>query len=233
MLAAIEERPLPQEEFRSQLVAAIDSMRAEDSRLYRLLKTGRCPPKVLRAYAEATVVSAELFCASLAEMVEKAPDPASRMVLLENLLEEEGLSIVPSSGLRSRPETSHPSLARRFARAVGASEHPVAAVHAANAGRDMLASGDWVGAIAHLLLGQELHFADAAPAMAEALEAAGVARHDVAFFWVHKTADREHGEQALDIVLRTATTRAEQERCISEARAGAEAWMDAHGGRVS
>lgn len=85
-------------------------------------------------------------------------------------------------------------------------------------------------AVAHLLLGQEMRFADAAPAMAEALEAAGVPRHDVAFFWVHKAADREHGEQALQIVLRTATTRQQQDRCLAETRAGAMAWMDAQGG---
>lgn len=233
MLATIERDPLTREQFRARLVAEIDCMQAEESRLYRLLKTGRFPASVIRTYAEATVVSADLFCATLAEMVEKAPDPLSRLVLLENMLEEEGISLVPTSGLRHRPETSHPALARRFARAVGAAENAREAVHATSVGRQMLARGEWLEAVAHLLIGQELHFADAAPAMAEALEAAGVARHDVAFFWVHKTADREHGEQALDIVLRHATSRDQQDRCIAEARAGAEAWMQAHGGRAN
>jgi pyrroloquinoline quinone (PQQ) biosynthesis protein C len=49
---------------------------------------------------------------------------------------------------------------------------------------------------------------------------------------VHETADREHGELALELVLRHARTREQQERCIAEARAGAQAWMDAHGGRA-
>lgn len=232
MLAAIEHPPLTHGELRDRLIEAVDSMKAEDCRLYRLLMAGRCPPGVIRTYAEATVVGADLFCATLAEMVGKAPDPLSRLVLLENMLEEEGISLVPSTGLRHRPETSHPALARRFARAVGANENPRESVHSISAGRQMLARGDWLEAVAFLLIGQELHFADAAPAIAEALEAAGVARHDVAFFWVHKTADREHGEQALDIVLRHATSRHQQDRCIAQARAGAEAWMQAHGGRV-
>jgi pyrroloquinoline quinone (PQQ) biosynthesis protein C len=226
----IDPQPLTEAEFRDRLLAESAIMRAEDTRLYHLLKSGRCPPRLIRAYAAATVVSADLFCASLAEMVAKAPDAQSRLNLLENLLEEEGLSLAPESGLRNRPETAHPALARRFARAVGAEENPREARHASTAARALLARGEWVEAVAHLLLGQELRFADAAPAMAEALEAAGVARHDVAFFWVHKTADREHGEQALQIVLKAAKTRQQQDRCLAEARAGAMAWMDAHGG---
>ena len=230
MLDTIEAQPLTQAEFRDRLLAASAIIRAEDTRLYKLLKSGNCPPRLIRAYAAATVVSADLFCASLAEMVANAPDPQSRLTLLENLLEEEGLTLSVDSGLRSRPETAHPALARRFARAVGAEENPARARYAATAARALLAKDCWVEAVAHLLLGQELRFADAAPAMAEALEAAGVPRHDVAFFWVHKTADREHGEQALQIVLRTATTRQQQDRCLAETRAGAMAWMDAHGG---
>ncbi|GAA0278368.1 hypothetical protein GCM10009127_19170 [Alteraurantiacibacter aestuarii] len=232
MLATTEQRPLEREEFRQAMVDAINAMRAEDSRFYRLLKSGRCPKAIIRQYAEATVHSAERFCAFVSQLAQQAPDPVSRLNLIENLLEEEGVSLV-TSGLLHRPETAHPALARRFARAVGANENPQVARHAVAEGWKMLENGEWVEAVAHLLVGQELHFADAAPAIAEALEAAGIARHDVAFFWVHKTADREHGEQALDIVLRHATTRDQQERCIAEARRGAEAWMEAHGGRVN
>ena len=193
---------------------------------------GRCPPAVLRRYAESTVASADLFNGVLADMIAAAPDPEARVLLLENLLEEEGVSLVAGRGLLHRPETSHPALARRFARAVGGSEHPANADPATYGGRRLLEEGRWLDAVAYLLLGQELHFADAAPALAQALEAAGLARHDVAFFWVHKTADREHGEQALAIVLRHAVTRAQQESCLAQARAGAEAWMQAHGGRA-
>jgi pyrroloquinoline quinone (PQQ) biosynthesis protein C len=229
MLDTIEDQPLALDEFRNRLLAASAAMRAEDTRLYQLLKSGRCPPRLIRAYSEATVLSAEGFCATLSSMVSRAPDPQSRLALLENLLEEEGVTLAPD-GLRHRPETSHPALARRFARAAGGSEQPLAGRDTTAGVRPLLDRGEWVEAVAYLLIGQELRFADAAPAMAEALEAAGIARHDVAFFWVHKTADLAHGDQALEIVLRSATGRWQQERCIAEASAGARAWMDAHGG---
>jgi pyrroloquinoline quinone (PQQ) biosynthesis protein C len=200
--------------------------------MHRLLMAGRCPPAMIRRYALATVRSADLFCATVAEMAEKAPDAEARLHLLENLLEEEGMFLQASKGIVHRPEASHPALARRFAAAVGAEGAGLDARHATGAGRAMLARGEWVEAVAHLLLGQELLFADAAPAMARALEASGLDTRDVAFFWVHETADREHGEQALEMVLRHAHGRAQQERCVAEARAGALEWLEAHGGRA-
>jgi pyrroloquinoline quinone (PQQ) biosynthesis protein C len=194
--------------------------------------TGRCPPAVLRRYALATVHSAELFCATAAEMADKAPDDRARLIMLENLMEEEGIHLNPARGLVQRPETSHPALARRFAAAVGAEGDPEQAVHATSDGRAMLARGEWVEAVAHLLVGQELHFADAAPVLGRALERNGLTARDVAFFHVHETADRKHGEQALDLVVAHARGRAQQERCIAEARRGALAWLAAHGGRA-
>ena len=225
-----EAEALPREQFRAALLGAIEGLRAEDTRLHRLLMARRCPPALIRRYALATVRSADLFCATLAEMADKAPDAEARLVLLENLLEEEGMFLQPSQGMVHRPEASHPALARRFAAAVGADGDGLEARYATGPGRAMLARGQWVEAVAHLLIGQELLFAEAAPAMARALEASGLATRDLAFFWVHETADREHGEQALELVLRHAHGRAQQERCIAEARAGAREWLEAHGG---
>jgi pyrroloquinoline quinone (PQQ) biosynthesis protein C len=230
MLAAIEPQALSREEFRAALLEAIAGFRAEDTRMHRLLMAGRCPPAIMRRYALTTVRSADLFCATIAEMIDKAPDGEARLALIENLLEEEGMFLQPSKGIVHRPEASHPALARRFAAAVGADGDGLDARHATGTGREMLARGEWVEAVAHLLVGQELLFADAAPAMARALEASGLATRDVAFFWVHETADRDHGEQALDMVLRHAHGRAQQERCVAEARAGAVTWLEAHGG---
>lgn len=230
MLATIEADALSRAEFRAALLGAIEGLRVEDTRLHRLLMARRCPREMIQRYALATVRSADLFCATLAEMAAKAPDAEARLVLLENLLEEEGLFLQPSQGMVHRPEASHSALARRFAAAVGAEGDGLEARHAAGPGRAMLAKGEWVEAAAHLLIGQELLFAETAPAMARALEASGLETRDVAFFWVHETADREHGEQALELALRHAHGRAQQQRCIAEARAGAHEWLEAHGG---
>ena len=235
MPANTEAPPLTRAAFRAGLLEQVAQVRAEDTRLWRLLDAGRAPRKVLQAYALATVRSAELFCATLAEMASKAPGPAARLHLLENLMEEEGLFLQPSRGLVSRPETSHPALARRFAAAVGLDPASLAlesANHATGPGRAMLAEGRWAEAVSHLLIGQEYNFCHTAPRLAEALMKNGLSAHDVAFFIVHETADREHGEQAIAMVLDHADTRRLQDACIAEARAGAEAWLAAHGGRA-
>ena len=232
MLATTEAEALSRAEFRAALLDAVSGWRAEDTRMHRLLMARRCPPALMRRYALATLRSADLFIATLAEMADKAPDAEARLVLLENLLEEEGMFLQPSTGMVHRPEASHPALARRFAAAVGAEGDGRDARHAVSDGRAMLARGEWVEAVAHLLIGQELLFADAAPAMARAFEASGVDTRDLAFFWVHETADREHGEQALELVMRHAHGREQQDRCIAEARAGSTAWLEAHGGRA-
>lgn len=235
MLVHTENQPLSRARFRAALLEQVAHVRAEDTRLWQLLDAGRAPRKVLQAYAMATVRSADLFCATLAEMAAKAPSPAARLHLLENLMEEEGLFFQPSRGLVSRPETSHPALARRFAAAVGpnpAALAPDGSRHAFATGRALLAEGRWAEAVAHLLVGQEYNFCHTAPRLAEALMKNGLSAHDVAFFIVHEAADRDHGEQAIAMLLDHATTPALQDACIAEARAGAEAWLAAHGGRA-
>ncbi len=232
MPVTTEPAPLEPDCFRTALLAAIAGVRAEDTRLHQLLISGRCPPSLLRRYALATVQSADLFCASLAALADRAPDAHSRLALLENLLEEEGIFLQPARGLVSRPEASHPALARRFAAACGADGDPELAGNALAEGYAGLGSRAWVESVAYLLVGQELNFADTAPRLAEALRKCGLSARDVAFFSVHETADRQHGEQALNLVIRHASGRAQQDRCIAEARAGATAWIGAHGGLV-
>jgi len=221
--------PLPEAEFRAALLDAISVVRVEDSRFYRLLVAGRCPPALVRRYAARSVRSAEAFCAALAGMIRQAPDAESRLALIENLMEEEGV-FLQAGGLTSRPEMAHPALAQRFATSVGAeageddAEAIISPTHA------LLADGDWLGAVAHLLIGQELRFAENAPRIGDAFVARGAAARDVAFFQVHASADARHGEDALAMVVRHARTRGQQDHCIAEAHRGARVWIEAHGG---
>jgi pyrroloquinoline quinone (PQQ) biosynthesis protein C len=233
MPVTTEAKPMTASEFRSELLEAIVHARAEETRFYRLLISGRCPLPTLQAYAHATVGSADLFCETVGELLAKAPDDRAKLLLLENLMEEEGIFLRPSGGLVSRPETAHPALARRFAAALGVTEFPGGYRHATSAGRALLACGNWVEAVAHLLIGQELLFAETAPVIARGLVHCGLSQSDVAFFLVHEKVDRRHGEEALSMVIEHARSRAQQERCISEARAGANAWLEAHGGLVA
>jgi pyrroloquinoline quinone (PQQ) biosynthesis protein C len=231
MLSTIE-RPLTRDAFEAGLVSAIAGYPADSTRFYRLVASGRCPRSVLLRYARSTYVSASLFCASIAEMVDKAPDGAARLVLLENLLEEEGIFLQPSRGLVIRPEKRHPALAARFLRACGGSEEDAEAggLTATGPGRAMLAEGRWLEAVSFLLVGQELKFATGAGQIFELLRGQGLAARDLAFFAVHVEADSAHGRQALDLVLDRARTAGEQRACIAAAGAGARHWFEMHGG---
>ena len=229
MNSAIE--PLTRAEFERRLIAAIGAWPYEATRFYRLLAGGRCPANVLRRYARSTYHSAKLFCASIAELIEKAPDAAARLILLENLLEEQGAVIRRDRGLVVRRDQSHPALALRFVEACDAGgDEGAAPLHATGEGRAMLAEGRWIEAVAFLLVGQELKFAETSGAIFRALRHNGFAERDLAFFAVHESADAAHGRQALDLVLDRAVTRDQQEAAIAAAGAGARAWFDAHGG---
>lgn len=230
MLARTDPAPLPRAAFRAGLLEAVAKVRVENTRFYRLLAERRCPPRLLRRYAQLTVRAADQFCATLVDFVDKAPTRPARLMLLENLLGEEGIFLSASRGVVVRPEIRHPALARRFARACAAEEDPGAIVPATGGARALLAEGRWVEAIAHLLVGMEYPYGDAAPKLASAFQANGFSARDVAFFTVHGTADYVHGEQAVEIVLDHAPTRALQDSCIAEAHAGADAWIAAHGG---
>ena len=236
MLSAID-APLTRDAFEAALLEAVDLYPFEETRFFRLLATGRCPPALLLRFARSTYVSAKTFCASLAELIEKAPDKAAQLILLENLLGEEGIFLSPRRGLVSRPETRHPALALRFVRACGGpeadqDEDALAGdgLHTTGPGRAMLAEGRWLEAVAFILVGQELKFSAMAVLLFDALRRYGLSARDLAFFAAHIEADRAHGRQALDMVIDRALTAEEQRRCLKAANDGARHWFEMHDG---
>ena len=228
------EPTLERAEFERALLAAVDGFPCEQTRFYRLVDTGRCPAPVMLRYARSTYLSATLFCASIAEMIDKAPDGAARLILLENLMQEEGIHLRPDRGLVVRPDTRHPALALRFLRACGGDETSEDAafgdaLHATGPGRTLLREGRWLEAVSFLLIGQELLFGSASGRLFDVLRRHGFADRDLAFFAVHVEADMEHGRQALDLVLDRALEGGLQRACIAAAAAGARSWFEMHG----
>lgn len=220
--------------FERALLAGLDGWPCERTRFYRLVESGRCPARVMLRYARSTYLSATLFCASLAELIDKAPDAEARLVLLENLMQEEGIHLRPDRGLVVRPESCHPALALRFLKACGGGEATDEAafgdaVHATGPGRALLSAGRWLEAVSFLLIGQELKFSTVSRQLFDLLCCNGFADRDLAFFAVHVEADMEHGRQALDLVLDRADSLPMQRACIEAAAAGARHWFEMHG----
>jgi len=234
MPAAIE-AALSRAAFERALLDAVDAWPCEETRFYQLAMRGRCPGPMLVRYARSTYLSAKLFSSSLAQMIELAPDSEARLILLENLMSEEGIHLSPDRGLVVRSEQRHVALALRFLRAVaGDGADPESnALHATGQGRAMLAEGRWLEAVANLLVGQELKFGTASVLLLNALRQCGLQERDLAFFAVHADLDCEHGREALDLVIDRARTRVDQERCIRAAHDGARQWFEMHGGRTA
>jgi pyrroloquinoline quinone (PQQ) biosynthesis protein C len=234
-MPSIIEAPLGRGAFEAALLGAVDRYPFEETRFCRLLASGRCPDAVLLRYARATHVGAKLFCATLADLADKAPDAAARHVLIENLMEEEGIFLRPEVGLVVRPERRHPALALRFLEACGGdgAEEDGDRLHAIGPGREMLAQERWLEAVSFLLIGQELKFSHASACLFDLLRRRGMSARDLAFFAVHVEADCAHGRQALDLVLDRARTAGEQRRCVAAAGDGARHWFEMHGNGAS
>jgi pyrroloquinoline quinone (PQQ) biosynthesis protein C len=221
--------------FKAALLSATEDFRFEETRFCRILAAGRCPRALLRRFAVAAHRGAQLFCTHLAGLVEQAPDPQARLILLENLMEEEGVSLSAASGLVTRPGRRHVALAARFLEACDGA--PSLALddksHALSPGLRLLAEKRWLEAASFVLVGQELKFSQVSARLLALLGEAGFSARDLAFFAVHVGADRRHGEEALALIADRAVTADDQARCLAAARLGASHWFDAHGGSVA
>jgi pyrroloquinoline quinone (PQQ) biosynthesis protein C len=225
-------RALSRTAFADALVGAGDEYSLFDTRLFSFFARESCPRSVLLTYARSIHELAPRFCATLSLLIEAAPDAEARLVLLHNLMEEEGIHLSPDKGLIVRPDRRHPALALRLVLACGGSAEDAPARDADTLGpaRGMLAEGRWTEAVAFLLVGQELKFGRASDWLFEQYRRHGIAERDLAFFAVHGVADCRHGQEAIDLLLDRVHDRDEQERCIAAARAGAKHWFEKMGG---
>lgn len=222
---------LPAAEFSQQLLAEASAYPLEETRFYRLLMQRRCPPAMIRKYACSTWLSARMFCVCLAKLVQGAPNDRARLLLLENLLEEEGMHLCADRGLLLRLEARHQQLALRFVKACGVEQEPVSnAPHMMQAAEELLSQGRWLEAVAFLLVGQELNFARNSGLIMQALLRQQFDAGDLVYFAVHGAADQRHGDEALSLVVDNAHTRAEQQAALCSAREGARHWFEMHGG---
>lgn len=222
---------LPPEQFSEALLNAVAAYPLENTRAYRLLASRKCPLSLIQRYARSAYLSASLFCMVLPKLIDQAPNDKAKLVLLKNLLEEEGIHVGSAKGLVVRPEARHPALALRFARACGADQdlekNPLSA---ASLGQDYLSQGRWLEAIAVTLIGQELPFAHTSTIIMKALIQQGYSAKDLVFFAVHREADKRHGQEGLDLVIENSHTRKQQDAALQAAHLGARHVFSLHGG---
>lgn len=218
---------LTAERFRDALQAAVGTVDLGESRMARLLANPRSPQRLLRMFAGNVHSGATQFPGLLAALIAHAPDHVARAVLIDNLLEEHGVRIVPGEGLVAVPGQCHSEWSANFLRACGGDpqdmEYTDTLLEAARI-EAMLSGGCWLEAVAYLLIGQETTFGRACPELVQVLRRRGLNDADIVFFSRHAIADQQHGEDALTLVTTRATSAERQMAVIEAAAAGARHW---------
>jgi pyrroloquinoline quinone (PQQ) biosynthesis protein C len=193
---------------------------------------GRLSRDAVRRYAIALTSIAESFPRRISAVLSICEDHDGRRSLLNNLLEEEGVTgFVPAEGVRINPDRRHGVMARRFAHAAGATDAEIDAAPSQPARwfADALRHGDWIGAFSFFSIGFEANVPATFRAIVEPLTAHyGFTGHELEFLYEHFTADERHGLEAAHLIARAATTDALQARAREGARRGGAAWWAFH-----
>jgi pyrroloquinoline quinone (PQQ) biosynthesis protein C len=217
--------------FRDALFATTLRWPLEQSRSLRALAMPRCPPRYIKQFGLKCLVGAVRFPGQLAAMYAIAEDPRAKLLLLENLLEENGLHVKPWRGVGVYPESRHVQWMERFMHACGATDEEIA-----TAARSALKSSGsswfdaavkekrWIEAMAYLLVGHEANCPPFAAAVLRALRAKGYSDNDLVFFIRHIEADEKHGRDAIDLLAELPLDQARQQIILSAAQRGADDW---------
>jgi len=192
--------------------------------------SGQLSRDAIRRYATALVAIAGGFPRRIAQILSICDVAAVRALLIANLLEEEGVvGWDASSGLRVDPERRHSTLARRFARAAGASDADIdASIAASRSSRwfeSAIERGDWIGAFAYVSVGHEANvpgtFKQLVPPLGDRY---GFSLEDLIFLTEHSLADERHGNDAAHLIASVAHTGEARLAALEGARRGGSAW---------
>jgi pyrroloquinoline-quinone synthase len=179
------------------------------------LGRGDCPRDTIRSYAIATYVLSASFPQRLASLAAICSNPAVRLELLRNMLEEEGVHSFDGERIVRRDDRQHGEIARRFARAAGASDDDLVRA------RDQARHDVWLdraiagrrlcAALAYLTVGFEGCVPATYALIVEALQRNyGFSLDDLEFFTLHMTADGDHSR--LGAAMTAALVRNEMDR---------------------
>jgi pyrroloquinoline-quinone synthase len=207
------------EEFLSTLDALVAEKHLLKHPFYKLWSEGKLTRENIREYAVSYYPHVAAFPMYVSGVHSSCEDPALRLELLDNLVEEEGGSV------------NHPALWRRFAVALGAPEEDLSIVArtpevaaAISEFRRATREGSLAEGLA-ALYAYESQIPEISRTKREGLAAFyGIdAPEATRFFTVHEEADVWHRRVERDALGRVATTPVDQERAL----AAAERCLDA------
>lgn len=217
-------------EFAATLLAVARRGPMETHPFLQAFVRGDISREEIKAFAIFLTTLATLFPKRIAAVLAICDDPEVKRSLLGNLMEEEGVvAYAPGEGVRIDQDRAHSSLARRFARAAGASEDEIDA-HTLPPARwfeERIRVGDWLSSFAYFSIGHEANVPATFRLLMDPLVTIYAFReHDLEFLTEHFIADERHGIEAADLIERVATTSESRARALDGARRGGRAWWE-------
>lgn len=214
--------------FREQLTAAARIDNIQNARVIQLLSRGRCPASALKSFATHLYHGAAAFPCQLVKLVKLADNPKAKLYLLDNLLEESGVSLNSKKGMVYNEQARHTSWAMTLARALGVEEDLSKApidTYTDIPFESYLESGDWLSACAYLLVGKEYNVPETFEPIYRGLLAQGYDKSDLVFLYAHIEIDRKHGDHGIELLYEV--TPAERRKDIVAAvENGRNNWHD-------
>ncbi|HKO00086.1 MAG TPA: iron-containing redox enzyme family protein [Thermoanaerobaculia bacterium] len=214
--------------FADELLAAASARPVDENPFVRRVCDGTATREELRSFAVHLAASAESFVRSLHAILAICDEASVRQSLIANVLEEEGaVSFAIGDGATFDPERRHATLARRFARAAGATD---AELNAFKVGPprwfvQALNDREWLGPFAYIAVGTESNapptYRLLIPALAKHY---GFSDHELQFFSEHVTADDRHAMDGALLIASIASTDALRAKALDGARRGGRGW---------
>ena len=224
-------------EFAQELIGAASPTPMADQPFVRAVIRGELSREALKSYAVDTFAVASSFPLRISAVLSICDHPEVRRSLIANLLEEEGVvGFVPAEGLRIEPARRHGEMARRFARAAGASPAELERSIGAPVRwfQQAIERGNWIGAFAYFAIGHEANVPSTFRMLVGPLQQHyGLTEHDLEFLIEHFTADERHGLESAHLIARIADTPESREQAVEGARRGGAAWRAFHRARAA
>jgi pyrroloquinoline quinone (PQQ) biosynthesis protein C len=216
--------------FADTLYGAARPFPIEENPFVARVCSGEATREELRSFALHLSSATESFVRALHSILGVCTEPLVRHSLIGNVLEEEGaIAYVPGVGASFDPARHHPTMARRFARASGASdaELDAFAVGPPRWFNHALRNGNWLGPFAYIAVGTESNIPPTYRLLIPAFATHyGFTEHDLEFLTEHVTVDDRHGLEGATLIASIAQSDEARAQALEGARRGGRGWWE-------
>jgi pyrroloquinoline quinone (PQQ) biosynthesis protein C len=218
--------------FSRQLLEAARPWELDRNPFLQALSRGEAGRDSIRTWACTMAAGAIRFPRVICSVLALCDDDAIRRTLLGNLLEEEGVTaFVPGQGVTVEPRKTHADMARRMARACGATDAELDATPppASHWFSQALARGRWLGCLAFFAVGYEANVPATCRLAMTALQTHyGIDGAELVFLSEHMEADERHGIEMAELLSRIAQSDDARAEALEGARRGGLTWWWFH-----